>query len=217
MTRKLNTKAWWTALCVGVDRATCSLTSEKLKSCRWTSGRGEPPNPINIKGTEVDIVDCYKYLGVRKDKLDCTANTNALFKKGQSHLFLLRILRSFNVCRTILQMFYHSVVSSVIFYAVVCWGSRVKTADANRLDKFIRRAGSVLGVELQFLAEVSEQRMLRKLLNIFNKPHPLHATLDIYCRTFGCRLRPQRCSIECHRNSFLPVAIKLFNSSPFFT
>jgi len=30
-----------------------------------------------------------------------------------------------------MQMFYHSVVASVIFYAVVCWGSRVKAADAN--------------------------------------------------------------------------------------
>jgi len=39
-------------------------------------------------------------------------------------------------------------VASVIFYAVVCWGSRVKAADANRLNKLIRKAGSVLGVEL---------------------------------------------------------------------
>ena len=63
-----------------------------------------------------------------------------LFKKGQSRLYFLR---SFNVCRTMLQMFYHSVVSSVIFYAVVCWGSRLKAADANRLNKLIREAGSV--------------------------------------------------------------------------
>ncbi|KAI3353943.1 hypothetical protein L3Q82_005147 [Scortum barcoo] len=61
-------------------------------------------------------------------------------------------LRSFNV---MLHMFYYSVVSSVIFYAVVCWGSRLKTADTNRLNKFIRRAGSVLGFELESVAEVS--------------------------------------------------------------
>ncbi|KAI3369549.1 hypothetical protein L3Q82_007759 [Scortum barcoo] len=65
-----------------------------------------------------------------------------------------------------LQMFYHSVVSSIIFYAVVCWGSRLKTADTNRLNKLIRRAGSVLGVELEFVVKVSERRMLRKLLSI---------------------------------------------------
>jgi len=49
-----------------------------------------------------------------------------------------------------LQIFYHSVVASVIFYAVVCWGSRVKAADASRLNKLIKATGSVLGVELDF-------------------------------------------------------------------
>ncbi|KAI3351544.1 hypothetical protein L3Q82_020227 [Scortum barcoo] len=98
-------------------------------------------NSVAIRGTEVDIVDSYKYLGVHLDnKLDWTINTDAIYKKGQSCLFFLRRLRSFNVCRTMLQMFYHSVVSSVIFYAVVCWGSRLKTADTNRLNKLIRRS-----------------------------------------------------------------------------
>ncbi|KAK3556816.1 hypothetical protein QTP70_021755 [Hemibagrus guttatus] len=71
-----------------------------------------------------------------------------------------------NVCKTMLQMFYHSVVASVIFYPVVCWGSRVETADANRLNKLIGKAGSVIGVELESLADVSERRMLWKLLSI---------------------------------------------------
>ena len=45
------------------------------------------PNPISINGTEVDIVDHYKYLGVHIDnKLDWTVNTDAVFKKGQSRL-----------------------------------------------------------------------------------------------------------------------------------
>ncbi|KAI3357942.1 hypothetical protein L3Q82_016336, partial [Scortum barcoo] len=57
---------------------------------------------------------------------------------------------------------------NVIFYAAVCWGSRLKTADTNRLNKLIRRAGSVLGVELESVAEVSERRMLRKLLSIMD-------------------------------------------------
>ncbi|TWW82055.1 putative RNA-directed DNA polymerase from transposon BS [Takifugu flavidus] len=45
---------------------------------------------------------------------------NALYKKGQSRLHLLRRLRSLR-CRTLLRTFYDSVVASVIFYAVVCW------------------------------------------------------------------------------------------------
>ena len=130
------------------------------------------PNPFSINGTEVDIVDEYKYLGVHIDnKLDWTKNTEAVFKKGQ---YFLRRLRSYNVCRTMLQMFYHSVVSSAIFYAVVCWGSRLTAVDANRLNKFVRTAGSVLGVELESFVEVSERRMLGKLPSNFITP-PLSA------------------------------------------
>ncbi|KAL3065493.1 hypothetical protein OYC64_015627 [Pagothenia borchgrevinki] len=92
-----------------------------------------------------------------------------------------------------LQMFYDSVVSRVMIFAVVCWGSRVKTAEANRLIKLIRRAGSVLGVEQESLAEMSERRMLRKPFNILDsESHPLHATLVSYRSTFSCRLRPPR-------------------------
>ncbi|KAK5907927.1 hypothetical protein CgunFtcFv8_016027 [Champsocephalus gunnari] len=87
-------------------------------------------------------------VGVHIDnKLDWSKNTEALYKKRQSRLYFLRRLRSFNVCSTMLQMCYDSVVSSVVFFAVVCWGSGVKTADANRHNKLIRRAGSALGVD----------------------------------------------------------------------
>ena len=151
--------------------------------------RSTAPSPIKIVGMDVDIVDSYKFLGVH-NKLDWK-NTYALYKKGQTRLYFLRRLRSFNVCSTMLQMFYDSVVFSVIFFAVVCWGSRVKTADANILNKLIRRAGSVLGVDQESLAVVSERRMLRKLLNILDKEsHPLHAKLVSYRSTFSHRLRP---------------------------
>ena len=56
------------------------------------------------------------------------------------------------------------MVASIIFYIVVCWGSKVK---ANRLNKLITKPGFVLGVEVESLVEVSERRMLRKLLFSF--------------------------------------------------
>ncbi|KAK3570529.1 hypothetical protein QTP86_022076, partial [Hemibagrus guttatus] len=83
-----------------------------------------PPSPISIMGDEVDIVDNYKYLGIHIDnKLEWTKNTDALYKKGQSRLYFRNKLRSLNVCRTMLQVFCHLVVASIIFYAVVCWGN----------------------------------------------------------------------------------------------
>ncbi|TWW56167.1 putative RNA-directed DNA polymerase from transposon BS [Takifugu flavidus] len=83
--------------------------------------------PVNIQGLDIEIVEEYKYLGVHlNNKLDWTHNTDALYKKGQSRLHLLRRLRSFGVCRTLLRTFYDSVVALVIFYAVVCWSVKAQ-------------------------------------------------------------------------------------------
>ena len=54
----------------------------------------------------MEVVNTYKYLGVHLDnKLDWSANTDALYKKGQSWLYFLRRLGSFNVGNKLLSMF----------------------------------------------------------------------------------------------------------------
>ncbi|KAI4893743.1 hypothetical protein NFI96_008597 [Prochilodus magdalenae] len=77
-----------------------------------------------------------------------------------------------------LDMFYQSVVASVLFYAVVCWGGSISKRDAGRLDRLVRKAGSVLGLELESLTPLAERRALSKLLHIMdNVHHPLHSTI----------------------------------------
>ena len=66
--------------------------------------------------------DAYKFLGLLNNKLGSSKNAEAFYRKGQSSLFFLRRLRSFNVDARLLPMFYHSVVASVIFSAAVCLG-----------------------------------------------------------------------------------------------
>ena len=66
-----------------------------------------------------------------------------------------------------LQMFYQSVVASTIFFAVVSWGAGIKAKDAHRLNKLIKKAGSI-GSKLVTLEEVAEDGMLAKLLAIID-------------------------------------------------
>ena len=44
-------------------------------------------------------------------------------------------------------MFYHSVLS-VIFLATAYWGSSVGSGGAKKLNKLVRKASSVVGMEL---------------------------------------------------------------------
>lgn len=79
-------------------------------------------------------------------------------------------------------MCYQSVVAGV----VVCWGSGMRTDDATRINKLIRRAGSVLEVELHSLVVVSERKMLHKLQGIMDDSHLLHDVLVTHSSTFSC-------------------------------
>jgi len=116
----------------GVDKITCNSTSQRQE---LVVDFRKHQKPVSIRGTEVDIVEEYKYLDVHIDnKMDWTKNRGSVQERSESPVF--------------------SVVASVIFDAVVCWGSRVKAADANRINKLIRKAGSLLGVELESLVEV---------------------------------------------------------------
>ncbi|KAI4886690.1 hypothetical protein NFI96_004203 [Prochilodus magdalenae] len=194
------------------------LNTSKTKEMVVDFRRARPlTQPVFIEGVEVEVemVRTYRYLGLHLDeRLDWSANTDILYRKGQSRLYFLRRLGSFNICRKLLQMFYQTVVSSCLFYAVVCWGGSIKKRDEMRLDKLVRRAGSVVGVELDSVVKVAERRTLHKLLSIMDDDgHPLHTIIMDRRSKFSGRLLSQSCSTDRLRRSFVPRAIRLFNSS----
>ncbi|XP_036422632.1 uncharacterized protein LOC118805727 [Colossoma macropomum] len=174
-------------------------------------------SPVTTDGVDVEGVGTYRYLGVHLDnKLDWSCNTLTVYKRGQSRLYFLRRLRTFGVCTKLLWTFYQSVTASALFYAVVCWGSSINKSALNKRNKLIRKAGSVVGVKLDSLEVVAEQRMLNKLLAILdNTSHPLHATLDKQRSTFRGRLLQLRCVKERRVRSFLRTAIRLYNVSSY--
>ena len=109
-------------------------------------------------------------------------------------------------------MFYQSVVASVLFFGVVCWGGNINTRDANKINKLVRKAGSVVGIKLDNLEAVAEERTRRKLDAILRNPsHPLYDELQQMGSTFSHRLIPPRHTTKRLGQSFVPVAIRLHN------
>ena len=108
------------------------------------------------------------------NELDWTTNTDILYKRGQSRLHLLRRLRSFGVCRTLLRTFYDSVVAPALFYAVVCWGGGCTDKNRRKVGKLVRKSSSVLGAPLDSVETVGERKMLAWLASIMDSSrHPL--------------------------------------------
>jgi len=136
-----------------------------------------------------------------------------VYRRGQSRLFFLRWLRSFNVCSDVMCMFYHTIIESALFYAVVCWGSCTSDKNCRRLDKLVKKASSVVGRILDPLNAVVEQWMRRKLYSVLeNNKHPLHSNLAGQRSSCSERLISLHCRTERFRRSFVPTAIRLFNS-----
>ena len=97
---------------------------------------------------------------------------------------------------------------------MVFWGTGIKAKMANRLNKLIRKAGSVVSSWLTTLKEVEEQRMPTKQLSIMeNTSHPPHETVNILRRSFSNRMIQLCCFKERYKMLFLPGPIRLFSTS----
>ena len=113
-----------------------------------------------------------------------------------------------------LHIFYRSVVESAISFAAICWGSSIRTRDLKRINKLIRKAGSVLGVTLEPLELIVQKRMLHKLMKMMkDSSHPLHQTVIKQKSVFSERLLQVHCRSERYKRSFLPAAISLHNQN----
>ena len=89
----------------------------------------------------------------------------------------------------LLRTFYDTVVASVIFYAVLCWGCEFSERDRKRRNKLVGRDGSVLGWTLAPVEVVEERRILDKLASIMsNSSHPLRETVAAQSSSFSKRL-----------------------------
>ena len=111
-------------------------------------------------------------------------------------------------------MFYQSAVASVLFYAAVCWGGSVMDKDAKRLNKLVKKAGSVLGERPDSLESVVERCTNNKLQAIMdNVSHPLHSTLVAQKSKRKDLFLSVPCTNNRFKNTFIPTAIRLFNST----
>ncbi|XP_056465070.1 alpha-ketoglutarate-dependent dioxygenase alkB homolog 7, mitochondrial [Gadus chalcogrammus] len=56
--------------------------------------------------------------------------------------------------------------TSTLFFAGACWGGGIKAGESNRLNKLVKKASSVVGLELDSLEVVVEKRMRDKFKSI---------------------------------------------------
>ena len=129
------------------------------------------------------------------------------------------------VCVYIFYLFHFSILnwnitgcitfSSVLpeSHTLVGFLSYVTLYNCRRLEKLVKKASYVVGRRLDPLSAVVEQRMRRKLYSVLeNNKDPLHSILVGQRSSCSERLISLSCRTERFRRSFVPTAIRLFNS-----
>ena len=128
----------------------------------------------------------------------------------------VRKLKQFKVDKNILVCFYQTIIQSAMLYNQVCYFGNSKKADMERLDKVARTAAKIVGAETATPSTIYGSVAVKRLHRILSDAHhPLNHVLSsqVSRRASSQRLRCFRARTSRFRDSFLPTAVRLHNSS----
>ena len=127
-------------------------------------------------------------------------------------MYHVRRLRKHKIDNKILCLFYNSTVSSVLVYAVPCWFNLCDKKQKKEVCKFAKRMKNMTGdcnqVENpRMISATKFKSLISKIVK--DETHPLYPYITTLPHG---HLRVPWSRTEHFRKSFLPYAIKLFNS-----
>ena len=170
-------------------------------------------SPLVINGSEVEIVNCFKFLGIHiSDDLGWAANTDHWVRRAQQQLFFLRRLKYFGLSVPVLLTFYRAVIESVLMQSITVWYGSVTLDERKRLARVVRTTGRIIGTRLPTLDAIHERRLMKKAMAIVRDPsHPAHSHFQMM--KSGRRYRSLAASSKRTSNSTYPTAVRALNAS----
>ena len=112
-------------------------------------------------------------------------------------------------------MFYQSVMASVLFFGITCWGGNNRASDTFNLNRLVRKASAIVGAPLQGVEEVARERTARKLDSIIeNTSHPLHQEITLrWSKRGNDRFTYPTQTHARLSKSFVPTALRQYNET----
>ena len=167
---------------------------------------------IYIEGQEVEIVENYKYLGVNiNNRLDWHAHTTTIISKINQRMHFVRKLNFFKIDKTLISLFYRSIINSVISFCICAWGGNTAQRDISKIDRVTRQARKITNEDQFDFKELFQKACVNKITKILkDTSHPLHNQIIFSSRSNRVLLIRSR--KERFKNSFLPLAVKIYSS-----
>ena len=122
----------------------------------------------------------------------------------------MRQLYKLNIERKIMELFYTSVMQSVMSYAITCWFGNSTVESRNMLMRITKQCGKLgVGNTLSLLELYNMASVRRYQVIIQDVSHPLHNKYERL--PSGKRLRSIQCHTARYSKSFVPSNIRLIN------
>ena len=167
--------------------------------------------PVMIGNDAVEIVDTFKYLGVVLDsKLDFKAHVQAVQKKSQQRLHVLRRLRSFELDPKLIQNLYRSIIEPILTYCGPIVFPSLSISERNKLLNISRSAEKISGKKNPKISDIVHKATVHKAQAISKTPeHPLFSEFTML--PSGRRYRSINGKKAKYMKSFVPSAIRALN------
>jgi len=194
------------------DEDDLHLNTSKTKEMIIDFRRNKPEyDPVVIKGSTVEVVTQYDYLGTRvMNNLSWGAHIAKLASKAMKRIYHLRKLRQFQMSAPVMQRFYESVIEGVLFQSVAVWGGNTTTEDNKKINRVRRCAGRVMKRTTKPRFDMYKARSMSLAHKIMSdSSHPLSSSFTKL--PSGRRYRQPKARTSRFRKTFVPDCVALLN------
>ena len=165
-----------------------------------------------VIGNEVvERVSEYKYLGTIIDSnFNFENNVDSIYKKANSRMFFVRKLHNLCVDSKIVELFYRSVVESMLTFGIPAWYGNCHQASKDKLCRIMNYARKLDMQNVKSLLELYEKFTLKKAKSIrSDSKHPLHHCYQLL--KSGQRFKLEYTRTARFNKSFVPASLRLLN------
>ena len=147
---------------------------------------------------------------VLDSKLDFKAHVQAVQKKGQQRLHVLRRLRGFELDPKLIQNLYRSIIEPILTYCGPIFFPSLPVLERNKLLKISHQAEKISGKKNPKISDIVHKATVRKAHVITKTPnHPLFSEFERL--PSGRRYRAINRKKAKYMKSFVPSAIRVLN------
>ena len=167
---------------------------------------------LYIKGEQVQVVSEYKYLGTIIDnRFSFDINVNAVYKKALKRVYFVRQLCKMKIDRSILNLFYMSIVQSVLTFAISCWYGNCNGESKGKIGKIVKSCKRLGVTNTQPVLELYK-KVIKQRSEIIRTDcsHPLYYSYQLL--PSNRRLRAAKCRTARYSRSFIPSSIRILNT-----